>query len=115
MKKMSVVVSFLLIILFSSFVASYQLNVGENQIEFQTGIGTASGHKNLDSLETAARLKAKERAKLDAREICDAQGEKIKYPKSPKTKYTCPGPNIMDLDGNYLQVLCTATIPYICK
>jgi hypothetical protein len=21
----------------------------------------------------------------------------------------------MDLDGNYLQVLCTATIPYICK
>ena len=115
MKKMSVVVSFLLIILFSSFVASYQLNVGKGDIEFQTSTETASGHKNLDSLETAARLKAKERAKLDAREICDAQGEKIKYPKSPKTKYTCPGPNIMDLDGYYLQVLCTATIPYICK
>ncbi|MBT4732153.1 hypothetical protein HOB87_09325 [Candidatus Woesearchaeota archaeon] len=112
---MSVVVSFLLIILFSSFVASYQLNVGKGDIEFQTSTETASGHKNLDSLETAARLKAKERAKLDAREICDAQGEKIKYPKSPKTKYTCPGPNIMDLDGYYLQVLCTATIPYICK
>ena len=115
MKKMSVVVSFLLIILFSSFVASYQLNVGENQIEFQTGIGTASGNKHLDSLETAAKASAKERAKLEAREICDGQGEKIKYLKSPKTEYTCPGPNIMGLDGNYLQVLCTATIPYICK
>ena len=115
MKKMSVVVSFLLIILFSSFVASYQLNVGENQIEFQTGIGTASGHKNLDSLETAAKESAKERAKLEAKAICGVQDKNIKYLKSPKTKYTCPGPNIMDLDGNYLQVLCTATIPYICK
>ena len=115
MKKMSVVVSFLLIILFSSFVASYQLNVGENQIEFQTGIGTASGHKNLDSLETAAKESAKERAKLEAKAICEGQEENIKYLKTPETKYTCPGPNIMDLDGNYLQVLCTATIPYICK
>jgi hypothetical protein len=115
MKKMSVVVSFLLIILFSSFVASYQLNVEENQIEFQTGIGTASGSKHLDSLETVAKASAKKRAKLEAKPICDAQGKNIKYLKSPKTKYTCPGPNIMDLDGNYLQVLCTATIPYICK
>ena len=115
MKKMSVVVSFLLIILFSSFVASYQLNVGKGDIEFQTSTETASGHKNLDSLETAARLKAKERAKLEAKAICGVQDKNIKYLKSPKTKYTCPGPNIMDLDGNYLQVLCTATIPYICK
>ena len=115
MKKMSVVVSFLLIILFSSFVASYQLNVGKGDIEFQTSTETASGSKHLDSLETAAKASAKERAKLEAREICDGQGEKIKYLKSPKTEYTCPGPNIMDLDGNYLQVLCTATIPYICK
>ena len=115
MKKMSVVVSFLLIILFSSFVASYQLNVEENQIKSQTGIGVAGGDKNLDSLENTAKEYAKDRAKLEAKAICGVQDKNIKYLKSPKTKYTCPGPNIMDLDGNYLQVLCTATIPYICK
>ena len=115
MKKMSVVVSFLLIILFSSFVASYQLNVEENQIKSQTGIGVAGGDKNLDSLENTAKEYAKDRAKLEAKAICGVQDKNIKYLKSPKTKYTCPGPNIMALDGNYLQVLCTATIPYICK
>ena len=115
MKKMSVVVSFLLIILFSSFVASYQLNVGKGDIKFRTGTGVAGGNKNLDSLEKTAKEYAEDRAISQAKAICDAQDLNFKPLKKPETKYTCPGPNIMDLDGNYLQVLCTATIPYICK
>jgi len=113
MKKVSVIVGLIFLILSSSFAFSYPLPPKE--ISFQTDTGVAGGSTNLESLEKAAKEAAKTRAKNNAREICKAENKQVSYPNRPDTTYLCPGPNIMDLDGNYIQVKCTATIPYSCN
>lgn len=83
-----------------------------------TGFGTASGSGQLASLENTAKERAYDKAVIDAKAICKGMDPPKKaddITDRGDADYSCPGPNISNLQGEYTLVKCSAKISFSCK
>ena len=99
-------------------VVPFVISISPDEKLTTTGVGTASGSGQLGSLENTAKERAYDRAKDDAKAICDGMDPSKKakdITDRGDADYSCPGPNISNLKGEYTLVKCKATIAFSCK